>query len=101
MVALWVDDFIQCGDNRFYAKVVQELKRVFVLGKAERRDFTYVGWQVQQDGQRRVTVHQNSYLRNIEEVEKADIKGTKMEELSDVNQTRYRAGVGAMNKYQT
>ena len=43
IVALWVDDFIQCGDSIFYSKVVREVRKTFVLGKIEKRDFTYVG----------------------------------------------------------
>ena len=41
-----------------FQKVVWALKKVFVLGKSESSSFTYVGWQVEQDDNKGVKVHQ-------------------------------------------
>ena len=84
MVAVWVDDFLLAGNVKFYRKVPTVLKKVFVLGESERRDFTYVGWQIQQNKNGSIIVHQNNFLRSIEEMDKLpQNKYTKQEELDE------------------
>ena len=98
MVAVWVDDFLLAGNVEFYRKVPTVLKKVFVLGESERRDFTYVGWQIQQNKNGSIIVHQNNFLRSIEEMDKLpQNKYTKQEELDEELQSKYRGAVGAIN----
>ena len=97
IIALHVDDFIFAGSAKFFAKIVVRLKRVFVVGEPDRRKFSYVGWQVQQPKNGEVLVDQDIFLRHLEDLNKEGLVGTKMEEVSDELQRRFRAVMGSIN----
>ena len=52
---------------------------IFVMGTPERRRFSYVGWQVEQEQGGTITVSQEGFLRNLEEVDRSQEKDMKVE----------------------
>ena len=95
-VAVRVDDFFLSRNSKFYREVLTVLKNVFVLDESERQDFTF-GSQIKQTKNGEIIVHQNDFLRGIEELDNLPQKKyMKQEEIEKQLQSKYKGALGDM-----
>lgn len=95
-----IDDFLHAGDDSFDEEVMIPLRKRFLAGKLEEKDFSYVGFQIHQSCDS-VILDQNDYVNNIEvettwkmEIGKSD---ESQVELNCQELTSYRSLLGSIN----
>ena len=98
ILGLHVDDFLYCGLEQFHTAVINSLLQAFVMGEVERRRFSYVGWQLEQSKAGQVTVSQEGFLKNLEDLDVTELRGVGKEVKVDQDfQHLFRAAVGSIN----
>ena len=98
ILAVHVDDFLYGGNKEFHRLVIGNLKRVFVVGEVERKDFYYVGWQVQQTPEEEIVISQEAFVKHVDDLETEELRGrNKAEEVDDNLQSLFRGAVGSVN----
>src|SRR5215469_16381406 len=89
-----VDDFIYGGDEWFYEKVINKLKRIMTIGSEEKEEFKYIGVEIKQENNY-VKLSQKSYVEKIkvpssnEYFEKRNLK--------EEEKTKYRSLLKQLN----
>ena len=98
VLAVHVDDFVYTGNKKFFNQVIKKLKVTLVVGEPERRHFCYVGWEVTQDDKGDITVSQDSFLRQLEDVDTSGLRGlSKTSKVPPQYQKVFRSAVGSVN----
>ena len=64
IVGLHVDDFLNAGGDYFHSVILPEILNTFKVGKSERGNFMYTGFQLKQDSQG-VSLDQSEYIDGI------------------------------------
>ncbi len=94
-----IDDFLHAGDATFDEKVMGPLRDRFLAGKLEEKDFSYVGFQIQQK-EDIIKLDQTDYVETVElnkmQVEKFS-NDHKDEALVSKELTMYRSLLGSIN----
>ena len=62
IVVCHVDDFLHAGDAGFDSTVMHNLKSLFLAGRHEETEFSYVGFKVDQDSSC-IAINQNEYVQ--------------------------------------
>ena len=60
-----VDDFLHCGTKEFRTSVIDELVKIFKMGKTEARKFRYVGFDLEQTSEG-IKVDQSPFAADLE-----------------------------------
>ena len=98
MVATHIDDFVYAGHTVFNNQVMKKLRDTVLVGSAERKKFTYVGWELEQNKAHEIQVSQSNFLGNLQDLELKDLrKVNKSEELGEKWQREFRSAVGGLN----
>jgi hypothetical protein len=69
IVCIHVDDLFIAGNKGFNSSVVEKLSKIFKFSKVERKKFKYLGCEIEKLDNGDITLNQNEYIQNIEEVE--------------------------------
>ena len=92
-----IDDFMHCGNEFFYEKIINGLCKRFQAGSRQHENFKYVGFQIAQTSTG-ITLSQQDYVENIEVPEIPAPRGIKkLELLTSEEMTKYRSLVGSLN----
>lgn len=96
IVCCHVDDFLHAGDE-YFEKIMINLRKRFVAGKVEERDFNYIGFRIIQ-GTSAIVLDQSKYVENIKN-KAIDPKRAqdKQSILTSEEQTEYRQLIGQIN----
>ena len=96
IVCCHVDDFLQAGDE-YFEKMIKTLRKRFVAGKIEEKNFKYIGFRITQDNDG-IVLDQSEYVENIAN-KTIDPKQAldKQSPLTADEQTEYRQLIGQMN----
>ena len=96
IVCCHVDDFLHAGEEHF-DNIMISLRKRFVAGKAEERNFNYIGFRITQD-KNGIILDQSRYVENIEN-KATDPKRAldKHDLLTLEEQTAYRQLIGQIN----
>ena len=78
IVGLHVDDFLNAGGEYFHSVILPEILNTFKVGKSERGNFMYTGFQLKQDAQG-VSLDQTEYIDTIviPEIDATRLRQTK------------------------
>jgi hypothetical protein len=68
IVCIHVDDLLMMGNTYFHQLVPQNLFKLFKFSKVEKRKFKYLGCQIEKCQNGDITLNQNEYIENIQEV---------------------------------
>ena len=91
-----VDDFLHAGDENFENMMITLRKR-FVAGKIEERDFKYIGFRITQD-KNGIVLDQSKYVENTTNKANDPKRAlAKQDLLTPEEQTEYRQLIGQMN----
>ena len=92
-----IDDFLHCGNPDFEHDVMQPLRKRFLAGKLEERNFSYVGYQMNQCAEG-IQLSQDSYVKDMEvDVIPPEKLTMKQAELSESELTQLRKITGKLN----
>ena len=69
IVCLHVDDLLLMGNNYFLQHVPQKLFQLFKFSKVEKGKFKYLGCEIEKCQNGNITLNQNEYIENIQEVD--------------------------------
>ena len=96
IVCCHVDDFLHAGDE-YFEKMMKTLRKRFVAGKIEEKNFKYIGFRITQDNDG-IVLDQSEYVENIAN-KTIDPKQAlnKQSPLTADEQTEYRQLIGQMN----
>ena len=97
IIGLHVDDFLHAGDAKFNITVIEEVNKEFKVGKNEKQNFVYTGFEFNQ-GQNGIILNQNNYVKNVET--KPICAGRalkKQEDLTEEERTNLRQMAGSLN----
>lgn len=96
MVCCHVDDFLHAGDEHL-EKIMVNLRKRFIAGKVEERNFYYIGFRIIQESSALV-LDQSRYIENIKN-KVIDPKRAKDRQsiLTSEEQTEYRQLIGQIN----
>ena len=96
IVCCHVDDFLHAGDEHF-EKIMNRLRKRFVAGKVEERNFNYIGFRIIQD-KNGIVLDQSRYVGSIEN-KAIDSKRVLDKHclLTSAEQTEYRQIIGKIN----
>ena len=64
IVCCHVEDFFHAGDDHF-ERIMNSLRKRFVAGKVEERNFNYIGFRITQD-KNGIVLDQSRYVESIE-----------------------------------
>ncbi len=80
LVGLHVDDFLNAGGELFHSVILPEILNTFQVGKSERGNFMYTGFQLKQDKDG-VSLDQSEYVDNIiiPEIDNTRLRQSKSE----------------------
>ena len=92
-----MDDFLHCGDELFYERVMKPLVKRFLVGRCSEKRFTYIGLHIMQDDYNEIYLDQTEYSKSIEEPQVSGKKGGGNIDLTSDQYTVFRALVGALN----
>lgn len=97
LIGLHVDDFLHAGDAIFNSEVIAALSKQFQVGKNEKRNFLYTGFEISQEDTG-IRVNQNTYVQNLtfDPVEVSRAKDKKSD-LTNSELTLLRKMAGALN----
>ena len=92
-----IDDFLHAGTDVFKEKVMDPIRKRFLAGKVEEKDFSYVGFRIRQS-EKGIVLDQSSYVDNVE-MEQLDQErlSQRSSELAAIEVTSYRSILGAIN----
>ena len=77
---------------------MERLFELIVMGEPERRNFSYIGWKLEQEDLNTIYVSQENFLSNLEDIDFSRWKGEKgKEKLDKEGQTLLRSIVGKVN----
>ena len=68
IVCVHVDDLLMAGNDQFKELVCKKLFKIFKFSKIEERKFKYLGCDIEKDRDGNITLNQQDYINNIEEV---------------------------------
>ena len=97
IICIYVDDFLWAGTENFYKKVIEKLKKKFLIGSSESIAFTYVGLSIRsyRDG---ITVDQIQYIAGLAQIPISKKRASeKNVNLDEKEKKEYRALVGQLN----
>ena len=96
IVCCHADDFLHAGEEHF-DNIMISLRKRFVAGKVEERNYNYIGFRITQD-KNGITLDQSRYVENIEN-KAIDPKRAldKHDLLTLEQQTAYRQLIGQIN----
>ena len=97
IICIYVDDFLWAGTENFYKKVIEKLKKKFLIGSSESIAFTYVGLSIRsyRDG---ITVDQIQYIAGLAQIPISKKRASeKNVNLDGKEKKEYRALVGQLN----
>ncbi len=95
VIASHVDDFCWGGTELFKNKVIEPLKRIFVIKSEETGKFRYLGFDVIKTKDN-VKLAQDEYVKDLTTVN-YDCHNSFKEKLSDVEETKVRGAIGKIN----
>ena len=97
MIGLHVDDFLHSGGAEFNKAVIRKIHTVFQVGKNEKGQFMYTGFQIKQDSEG-IMIDQNQYLENleVEDINPARVRH-KNDDLDENEKTKIRKMAGSLN----
>ena len=67
-VCIHVDDLLMAGNSEFESIVVDQLRKHFKFSKIEKKQFKYLGCDIQKLPSGNISLNQNEYIQNIKEV---------------------------------
>ena len=79
LICAHVDDYIHCGTKEFQETVIKKLVSIFQMGKTERRQFQYVGFDIKQD-ETGIRIDQSTYAADLDIV---DVNPERAKQTSD------------------
>ena len=68
IVCVHVDDLLLLGNDAFMTLVNQKLFKIFKFSKVEKDKFKYLGCEVVKHDNGDISINQNEYIRNVQEV---------------------------------
>ena len=94
LICVHVDDFIHCGTSEFKESVIEELIKIFKMGKTESGSFKYVGFEIKQKDEG-IEIDQSEYAANLEifDIEPGRAKNSN-EPLTEAEKSQLRAAAG-------
>jgi hypothetical protein len=95
IVCIHVDDFCWAGAHSFEA-VIQSLRKQFLIGSHNIRNFKYVGVNIFQRDDSSICIDQHEYIKGLNEI-KLPKNATRLDELNKHDRDEYRAVVGQLN----
>ena len=66
VITAHVDDFFWCGTKHFKSCVIDELRNIFLFGEEHSEIFRYVGINVQQQENGKISLNQNNQIEKLE-----------------------------------
>jgi len=96
IICCHVDDFLHAGDE-LLENIMKSLRKRFVAGKIEKKNFSYIGFQISQESSK-IILDQSRYVSNIEN-KVLDPKRAQYKQnvLTEEEQTEYRKLIGKLN----
>ena len=95
-MGIHVDDVIWMGDNDFLNKVINPLRKKFLLSSESTNNFRYLGMQITQCG-KNIAVDQSHYIKTVEEIEIDTNKRKSDDPLTDAEKKILKSTVGKLN----
>ena len=98
IICVYVDDFLWAGTGVFEREVINKLSNMFLIGTSATKSFKYIGLNIKSCVSGDITVDQFQYASSLKPItisrQRASIKTS---ELSDTEDTEYRALIGQLN----
>jgi hypothetical protein len=92
-----IDDFLHCGSQLFDKHIMEEVRKRFLAGKLEEKNFTYVGFEILQD-EDGITIDQSGYIDNLNVISLPNERlKNKSDALTSEELTSYRSAIGKLN----
>ena len=92
-----IDDFLHAGTDDFEEQAITPLVQSFSAGRAEEKEFSYVGFQITQT-EEGIVMDQDPYISSLEAPQwSVEALKDKKRDLSRSEQTDYRALIGSLN----
>ena len=99
ILSLHVDDFCWAGTEWFRQKVIDHLRKKFLISKEETETFKYLGLQIMQNKDE-IKIHQKDYIGEIQKIE-VDNPSQKDRKLSTQETQQLRRVAGQLNWVST
>ena len=98
VICIYVDDFLWAGTPEFKGKVIDCLRRVFLIGSFEAKAFKYVGLNIASYKDGSFTLDQLVYASTLTPMTVSRQRSNvKTGEVSESERSEYRARVGQLN----
>jgi len=92
-----IDDFLHAGSETFETTIVDSLRKRFLAGRQDEKNFTYVGYQLRQTNLG-IELDQVDYIHSIDTYRVPDARSArKNDALNDKEKTALRSQVGSLN----